>query len=205
MKIAGQQTFAAGREILWSLLHDPVILPRLLPGCRSLQVTSVDQFHGTLALRIGQVTETFEGDLILEQLAPPRSFSFHAAGLNPDGALSCRGRISLQAEGPDSTTLAYEVEFDVDGRPAQVSPRMRRTIAQSFARRSLEALHQQVDIRTRVYTTTTERRPAPVGDAGRSTAAVERLVMRRRLVAVLVMALSLLLVRARLHRRQASD
>lgn len=204
MKIAGQQTYAAGREILWALLHDPVILPRLLPGCQSLEVTSTDQFRGTIAVRIGQVMETFEGGLVLEQLTPPRSFSFHAEGQNPDGALRCRGRISLQAEGPDSTTLAYEAEYDVDGRPAQVSSRMHRTIAQAFARRSLEALQKQVDIRTRVYTTTTERRPAPVLDAGVSTAAVDRLVLRRRLAAVLVMALSLLFVRARLNRRQAS-
>lgn len=201
MKIAGQQTYAAGREILWALLHDPVILPRLLPGCQSLEVTSTDQFRGTIAIRIGQVMETFEGDLVLEQVAPPRSFSFYAQGRNPDGALRCRGRISLQAEGPDSTTLVYEAEFDADGRPAQVSSRMHQTIAQSFARRSLEALQKQADIRTRVYTTTTERQPPP--DAGRSTADVERLVLRRRLVAVLVMALSLLFVRARLNRRQA--
>ena len=204
MKIAGQQTYAASRDILWALLHDPVILPRLLPGCQSLEVTSTDQFRGTIAMRIGQVMETFEGDLTLEQLAPPRSFSFHAAGRNPDGALRCWGRISLQAEGPDSTTLAYEAEFYVDGRPAQVSARMHRTIAQSFARRSLEALQKQVDIRTRVYTTTTKQPPAPALDGGLSTAAVERIVMRRRLAAVLVMVLSLLLLRSRLARRQAS-
>ena len=202
MKIAGEQTYAASREILWALLHDPVILPRLLPGCQFLEVTSTDQFHGTIAIRIGQVIETFEGDLGLEQLAPPQGFSFHAEGQNTDGGLRCWGRISLQAEGPDSTTLVYEAEFDVDGRPAQVSSRMHRTVAQSFARRSLEALQKQVDIRTRVYTTTTERQPAPVIDAGLSTAAVEQLVIRRRLMAVVMMVLSLLWVLARLDRRR---
>ncbi len=202
MKISGQETYAVGREILWAMLHDPVILPRLLPGCQSLDVTSADQFRGTITIRIGQVIETFEGDLALEQLAPPRSFNFHAEGRNPDGALRCWGRISLQAEDPDSTTLLYEAEFDVDGRPEQVSSRMHRTIAQSFARRSLEALQKQVDIRTRVYTTTTERQPANAPKLGQSTAAVDRLVMRQRLMAVLLMVLSLLWVRKRLDRQQ---
>ncbi|MCA9865668.1 MAG: hypothetical protein KC410_04195 [Anaerolineales bacterium] len=201
MNIAGQQTYAAGREVLWALLHDPVVLPHLLPGCQSLVATSTDQYHGAITIRIGQVMETLEGDLLLEPGAPPRSFSFHAEGRNPDGALRCRGRIALQAEGPDATTLTYEAEFETDGRPAQVSSRMHQTIAQSFARRSLEALQKQVDIRTRVYTTTTDRQPAP--STSLSMPAVERLVMRRRAVAVVVMALSLLLVRKRLDRRRA--
>lgn len=207
MKIEGQQTYATSRDVLWSLLHDPVTLTRILPGCESLEAVSADEFRGSFAVRVGQTVETFSGTLSLSRALPPHSYDFVAQGNNSDGGIHCRGRVTLRAEVPDSTTLAYEADIDVAGRPTQLTDRMLLTTARSFARRSLEALQQQVAIRTRVYTTSAGT--PPVGWGGESalraptSQALDRLLFRRRLItAALVLLAALLFFRRAGNRRE---
>ncbi len=207
MRIEGQQTFAAGRDVLWSLLHDPVTLARVLPGCESLQAVSTDEFRGTFALRVGQLVETFTGTLLLSRAVPPQSYDFQASGNNPEGAVTCRGRVTLHPEGPDSATLAYTADIEVSGRPAQLTERMLQTTARSYARRSLETLEQQVAIRTRVYTTTVAYAPGAWGAAAANRASspssLERLVFRRRLItAALLLLVALFISRRAGNRRE---
>lgn len=201
MRIEGQQSFAAGQEALWSLLQDPVILPRLLPGCESLEAVSTHEYRGTLILRVGQAVESFTGVLSLERLSPPHSFDFRAEGRNSDGAASARGHITLQTDGPETTTLVYNAEFDVTGRPSSVSPRMLQTTARAFARRALESLQQQVAIRTRVYTTTTTR-AEPAAAAAPSSTAIDHLVFQRRVAMVICTLLAALFVMRRAGRQR---
>lgn len=202
MRIEGQHTYPTTRDVLWSLLHDPLTLARVLPGCESLEATSPEDFRGTFTVRLGQSVETFTGTLSLSRAIPPHSYDFHASGNNPDGALACRGRVTLRAEGPESTTLTYEADVDVSGRPAQLTERMRQTTARSFARRSLEALDQQVAIRTRVYTTTAGYVAGNRHDHVASSKSLERLVFRRRLITVAIFLLVTLFISRRAGNRR---
>lgn len=202
MKIEGQQTYPATKEVVWSLLHDPLTLEKLIPGCRSIEVVAPDEFRLTVDVRIGQVLEHLEGTLRFDSLVPGHSYGFIAEGGNGDGAINCHGSVRLENLGPELMTLAYEADIDATGRPATVSTRMLQTTARSFARRSLEALQHQVDIRTRVYTTNTSveadvRHTQPAED-------LDRLVIRRRLLVVLAVLVAALFLRQRADRQQAT-
>ena len=205
MKIEGHQTYAANREILWSLLHDPDALARLLPGCESLEAHGPHEFQGTFAVRVGQMVEHFSGSLSLEQSVPLESYEFIARGNNPDGAITCRGRVLLSDEGPDHTTLAYEADIEVSGRPAQLTQRMLQTTARSFARRSFEALQEQVDGPAHAHTTPMVAATAAWGrGAARasSSRALDRLVFRRRLILAALVLLAVLFFRQRAATRR---
>lgn len=193
MRIEGQQTYAAGREVLWSLLLDPVILERVIPGCESFEAVAANEYRVTVAVRIGQIVEQFAGSLHLEPTSTRQSMLFRVEGQNPDGAVRCSGRISLQEQGGEATMLSYEADFDVTGRPAGVSSRMLETVARSFARRSREALQRQVEIRTRVYTTTTRREEQPIVSPT-TIDDLDQIVIRRRVLAVISAILAILLV-----------
>lgn len=190
MRIEGHQTYAADREMLWSLLHDPNALARVLPGCESLETRGPHGFWGMFVVRMGQTMETFSGVLSLERSVPLESWEFTARGSNLDGAIACRGHVLLSDEGPGLTTLTYVTDIEVSGRPAQLTQRMLQTTARSFARRSLEGLQQQIDARTRGYT------PAVKSDGGTrgasSPLALERLVLRRRLILIALVLLAAL-------------
>jgi len=170
MKMEGRQTFAAGVELLWTLLNDPLALQQVLPGCETFEAIAANEYRVALALRVGAVTERFEGTLLLERVIPFTRFDFHAEGESPNGLVSCHGRVSLEdgaANGADRhTSLSYEAEIDVGGRLADVSGRLLETTARAFARRTLEGLEKQVAMRTRTYTSTLDAPEAPAPTAG---------------------------------------
>ena len=201
MRIEGQQTYVTGQEVLWSLLHDPDTLARVLPGCEALEALGPHEFRGTFSIRLGQMVETFTGNLSLERSIPWQSYHFVARGKNPEGVIACRGRVILRDEGQEQTTLAYEAEIEVSGRPAQLTERMLQTTARSFVRRSLDVLQQQVDIRSRVHTTSAWGEGAT--RSAQSSHALDRLIFRRRLIsAALVLLATLFLWRRASNRRE---
>lgn len=199
MRIEGQRTYAASREILWALLNDPFALQRCWPGCRSLEAIGPDEYRAEMEVRVGRVVERFNGALHREQVIPYLGFNFVADGQNPDGSLLARGRITLEDAAGGDTTLGYEIDLNVAGRPATVSERMLLTTARSLLRRSLDALESEAATRTRVYTTTVtgpETRVMPV-EASR------RLLTMGRWLALALALLGALLLWRGLERRQA--
>ncbi len=83
MKVEGRRIVAANREILWSLLHDPIVLQRCWPGCEILEAVGPDEYRAVFEIRIGQVVERFSGVLRLEQVVALHGFSFVADGETP--------------------------------------------------------------------------------------------------------------------------
>lgn len=168
MKMEGRQTFAAGVDLLWTLLNDPLALQQLLPGCETFEAVAANEYRVALDLRVGAVNERFEGILLLERVIPFTRFDFRAEGESPSGLINCRGRVSLEdgaANGADRhTSLSYEADIDVGGRLTAVSGRLLETTARAFARRALEGLEKQVAMRTRTYTSTLDA-PQPAAPA----------------------------------------
>lgn len=201
MKIHGQQTYAANREILWSLLRDPIVLEKILPGCESFETIAPDEYLVTLGVRMGRTVERFSGTLRLEQVAPLQVFDFYADGQSPERTVTSRGRLTLEDDGDEATAVGYEAEVDVTSRQATLSSRLFETTARAFARRTLEALAKQTAIRTRVYTTSTSvtelTNPSPPAATGIQRAAIWRLAL-----AVVSIILVLLYFRRGLSRQR---
>jgi carbon monoxide dehydrogenase subunit G len=195
MRIEGRETFPAHPEIVWSLIGEPGMVERLLPGCELVEPVAPNQYRLELKQRIGKATEPLSAALNLERVAPTMGFDFRAAAHGHSGALSLRGHVALEDQGTDCTALSYIVDVDGDQFPA-VSPRMLETTARAFARRSLEALEKQVAIRTRVYTTSAFR-PEPAPALTRQNMAV-----LQRLLTVTSVLLTILLLWRGLARRR---
>ncbi len=200
MIVEGRRTYAANSEILWSLLHDPDTLKRILPGCDVLEAGAGDELRLTIDTRIGPATEHLIGTLRFDRVAPHRSFEFTAESGNRSGALTARGRVSFEPESGERTVLVYEAGIEAGGGFAQVSPRLMQTTMNALARRALEALEREAALRTRVFTTTTML-PAPEREA-RSTTAVDRLAPYRRLLVIGPILLALALIIRGIDRRR---
>lgn len=156
MRMEGRYTFAAGREVVWGLLYDPLVLERILPGCEAFEAVAANEYRITLFLRAGQISDRFVGTLRLDNVVPFTSFDFQADGESPNGLVNTRGRAYLEEGGSGQTVLCYEANLYVGGRLASVSGRLIETSARAFARRILEALESHVDMRTRIYTSTVQ-------------------------------------------------
>ena len=174
MKLAGRHTFAAGREVVWGVLYDPVVLESILPGGESFEAVAPNEYRVTLSLRVGLVVNRFIGTLWLEHVALFTGFDFRADGESPDGLVDVHGRVYLEDAAEGGTSLCYEAEIEVGGRLSSVSGRLLETTARAFARRCLAGLERPVDMRTRIYTTSAAplAPPTPTGTTVRHLAGV---------------------------------
>ncbi len=198
MKLDGRHTFAAGREVVWGVLYDPVVLGSILPGGVSFEAVAPDEYRVTLQLRVGQTVELFSGTLWLERVAPFTGFDFHADGESPDGLVNARGRVYLEDAAEGGTSLCYEAQIEVGGRLSNVTGRLLETTARAFTRRCLEGLERQVDMRTRIYTSLA----APVAPPTPTGTTVRRLAGLRRAATLLGVLVAVLVLLRGLDRRR---
>ena len=152
MKLQGRHTFAAGREVVWGVLYDPIVLENILPGGEAFEAVAPDEYRVTLHLRVGAIDDRFNGTLWLERVVPFVGFDFQADGESPNGLVNCHGRVYLEEAAEGGTSLCYETDIEVGGRLSTVAARLLETTARAFARRCLEGLEKQVEMRTRIYT-----------------------------------------------------
>ena len=82
---------------MWELLHDPVALQRMVPGCQSLQAESDTRFSATLAVGVGPIRGRFSGAVEIEDVAAPESYRMTLSGQGPTGFVSGEGLITLGA------------------------------------------------------------------------------------------------------------
>lgn len=195
MRFEGQRTYGAEPETLRLLLNDPVALRSIIPGCQTLEATGPNDYRLLLTLRVGQNIETFDGTLTLDHAAPLGDIVFHAAGSVANTAVTVRGRLMLDWQPGGQTRVTYEADAAAE-TPAAISSRLLQTTGRAFVRRCLEHLERQVAIRTRIYSTSTER---PVAAPDRNVQ--HRAEIRRRMSLVAALALLVLLLGRGLSRR----
>ncbi len=198
MKLEGRYTFAAGREVVWGVLYDPIVLESILPGCEAFEAVAPDEYRVTLHLRVGTIDDRFSGTLWLKRVVPFVGFDFEADGESPNGLVNSHGRVTLEEAAEGGTSLCYEADLNVGGRLATVTGRLQETTARAFARRSLEGLERQVDMRTRIYTSSA----APLAPPTPTGATVARLGGLRRGATLLGLLLAVVLVWRGLDRRR---
>lgn len=197
MKLQGRHTFAAGREVVWGVLYDPIVLESVLPGCEAFEAVAPDEYRVTLHLRVGAIDDRFTGTLWLERVTPFVGFDFQADGESPNGLVNSHGRIYLEEAAEGGTSLCYEADLEVGGRLSTVTARLVETTARAFARRCLEGLERQVEMRTRIYTSSA----APIATTP-TGATVARLAGARRGATLLGILLAVVFLLRGLDRRR---
>lgn len=136
MEMQGEERIAARRDAVWQCLNDPEILKQCIPGCQSLEAKSATELAAVVKVKIGPVSATFNGNVILSNLSPPDSYTISGEGKGGiAGFAKGRADVALEEEN-DETVLRYAVKAEVGGKIAQLGSRLidstARKLAQQF-------------------------------------------------------------------------
>ena len=124
MKLDGERAIAATRELVYDALNDPEVLKDCIPGCESIERTSDTGFSAKVALKVGPVKAKFSGEVSLENLNPPASYSLVGKGKGgAAGFASGQADVAL-TEQEGGTLLNYTVDVEVGGKIAQLGSRL---------------------------------------------------------------------------------
>ena len=124
MKLTGDRQINASRETVFAALNNPDILRQSIPGCEEINIKSETEMDAKVAMKIGPVKARFSGNVELNNLNPPESYTLVGKGSGgASGFAKGSASIRLVAEGA-GTLLSYDVQADVGGKLAQLGGRI---------------------------------------------------------------------------------
>lgn len=144
MDFTGRYAIEAAPQKVWEGLNDPEILKACIPGCEQLEKTSPTDFVATARLKIGPLSATFRGKVMLSDLDPPRRCKLSGEGQGGvAGFAKGDAEVTLTPEG-SGTILTYIAKASVGGKLAQIGQRLidgaAKQIADDFFKRFASVL-----------------------------------------------------------------
>jgi uncharacterized protein len=116
MRFTDVRRVAAPIDHVWTALHDPAVLQRVIPGCRELEAIGADRYAATLAASVGCLADTYRGTFSIEDLRPGSELTVRVDGRGRCGSLEVELRVRLTADDPlGSTSLDYDARATVGG------------------------------------------------------------------------------------------
>jgi len=133
MKLESETTIPAPRQAVWDALNDESLLIQCIPGCETLQRISDNELAGSVTAKLGSIKATLKGEVRLENVNPPYSYTLVGQGKGATGFARGRADVALHENGSDNTTLSYSVETSVGGKLAQLGGRLIDQTARKYA------------------------------------------------------------------------
>lgn len=144
MEFSGEYRIPAPPQAVWNALNDPAVLQDCIAGCKSLEKISDTEFATTVAVKVGPVSATFKGSVVLSDRDPPRGYTLSGQGQGgAAGFAKMSARVMLRGDGTD-TVLNYEAKADIGGKLASVGSRFVLTVAKKNADNFFSALARKL-------------------------------------------------------------
>ncbi|NMG40756.1 carbon monoxide dehydrogenase [Chelativorans sp. ZYF759] len=145
MVIEGEERIEAPLQTVWEALNDPEILKACIPGCESLEKTSETELEAVVTLKIGPIKAKFNGEVRLENLNPPHSYTIIGEGKGGVAGFAKGGAdVTLSEDGPETTILAYTATADVGGKIAQLGSRLIASTSKKLSGQFFSEFNRQV-------------------------------------------------------------
>jgi uncharacterized protein len=144
MKITGSYTVPVPREKAYTLLQDPEILAKCMPGTQSLNRIGEDHYEMKMKMVIAALSGSFDGKVRLADQNPPESFRLLMEGSGRIGFVKGDGLLKLSSNGDSTTRVDYEGEVHVGGTMAAVGQRLLDTTSKMIIRKFFEKLVVQL-------------------------------------------------------------
>ena len=143
--IEGEERIAAPVDKVWAAINDPEVLRACIPGCESLEKTADDRLAAKVVLKIGPIKATFLGEVTLENLNPPHSYTITGEGKGGIAGFAKGGAdVTLTEDGPNTTVLRYTAKADVGGKIAQLGSRLIESTSKKLAGQFFSTFNETV-------------------------------------------------------------
>lgn len=139
MKLEGHYTVAAPQASVWSVLQDPALLARILPGCEKLELLGENKYGAAVKLQIGPLQGAFTGAITLSDIKEPDSYRMSFDGKGALGFVKGTGTVHLVPQG-SSTRVEYAGDATIGGRIASVGQRLVESSARALIEQTFDTL-----------------------------------------------------------------
>ncbi len=145
MNLDGSAVLPASPEQVWSVITDPAVLARAIPGCESLTQVGEDSYTIVVSAGVGAVRGKYSGEVRLADLSFPKAFVMHASGSGGPGSVRATVQIGLERV-EAGTELTWTADAVVGGAVAGVGQRMITGVAKRMAGQFFTAVEQELTV-----------------------------------------------------------
>jgi carbon monoxide dehydrogenase subunit G len=143
VNLDGSAVLHADPDTVWSVITDPAVLARTIPGCESLEQVGDDEYKMNVSVGVGAIRGTYAGEVKLADQLRPKSYVMHASGAGAPG--NVRATVTITMEPSDEgTTLTYSANAVVGGPVAGVGQRMMTGVAKRMAAQFFTAIDAEL-------------------------------------------------------------
>lgn len=142
MKLEGTHQLQAPRARVYSLLTNPEVLKRCIPGCERLEETGPNTYSTTMKAGVGSIKGVFNGTVRLEDLRQPEHFRLVVDAKGSVGFAKGTGDLDLEGQG-ETTLVRYSGDLQLGGTIASVGQRMIQASAKMMATQFFTALEAE--------------------------------------------------------------
>jgi len=144
MNLDGSAVLHAEPERVWSVITDPAVLARTIPGCETLEQVGDDEYKMNVTVGVGAIRGTYAGEVRLSDKEHPKSYVMHASGAGGPGNVRAKVTINLHPDDAGTTTLTYSADAVVGGAVAGVGQRMMTGVAKRMAGQFFKAIDNEL-------------------------------------------------------------
>lgn len=133
MEFSGEYRIPAKQQLVWEALNDPAALRTCIAGCKQLDKISDTEFTAIVSAKVGPVSATFRGNVVLSDLDAPNGYTLTGQGQGgAAGFARMSAQVALSADG-DQTLLKYVAKAEIGGKLASVGSRLVQVVAKKNA------------------------------------------------------------------------
>jgi hypothetical protein len=133
MTMTGEAVLPALQADVWAKLNDPAVLKACIPGCQSLETTEDNGFVAVAKVKLGPVSATFKGKVVLSDIDAPNSYKISGEGEGGVAGFAKGGAVVRLETVAEGTKLSYDVEAQIGGKLAQLGGRLINGVAKKMA------------------------------------------------------------------------
>jgi uncharacterized protein len=144
VNLDGSAVLSASPEQVWSVITDPAVLARTIPGCETLEQVGDDEYKMNVSVGVGAIRGTYAGEVKLSDKQHPTSYVMHASGAGAPGNARAQVTINLEPADGGRTNLTYSADAVIGGPVAGVGQRMITGVAKRMAGQFFKAIDAEL-------------------------------------------------------------
>ena len=145
MKVSGERTFAAPREIVWQVLNDPTAMAATIPGVESFDVQDEQHWRANVKIPLGLGTLGMTLNMERVEQREPELARLAIKGEGVGAMLNMTTAFALADDGGGgSTKMDWEADVHLAGPVGSMGQRVLQPIVSQQVQQVLASLDEQV-------------------------------------------------------------
>ena len=144
MKVSGERTFAAPREVVWQVLNDPTAMAATIPGVERFDVQDDKNWRANVKIPLGLGALGMTLNMEKVEQREPELARLAIKGEGVGAMLNMTTAFSLAEDGGGGTKMDWEADVHLAGPVGSMGQRVLQPIVSQQVQQVLASLDEQV-------------------------------------------------------------